>query len=256
MLDTFQTGLQHWLLSAPVWLLGTSLFLVGCKSLDDLSGRYGSRFYASENRIRIVEHDVETPQIFDLVDAARWDGQTTLGGVWVAHPFVDTPRRVVVRNPSKRRFVIGNLFRNAPLPGAPRIRVSEDAAHALGLSAGEISQLQITALENLSSDRRPTLSQNRAVDRQSIAPAPKKPNHKNLVKPYLQIAFFSAHVNAIRTKERLAAMGVATTLTKRGTNSKPVWQVTSGPLENTKERKRLLVLVQSKGFSDAYAVIN
>ena len=44
------------------------------------------------------ERDVERRDIFEVTDRALWDGRPSLGGVWVAHPDVQDPERVLIRN--------------------------------------------------------------------------------------------------------------------------------------------------------------
>lgn len=97
-------------------------------------------------RTRIVERDVEAPDVFQVTEAGLWDGRPSLGGVWVAHPDTKDPERVLIRNTANGKFVIGALFRRErELPG-PRLQVSSDAAAALGVLAGAPAQLQVTAL--------------------------------------------------------------------------------------------------------------
>lgn len=95
---------------------------------------------------RLVERDVEAPEVFQVADAGVWDGRPSLGGVWVAHPDTDEPERVIIRNEANGQFVIGALFRrDGDLPG-PALQVSSDAAEALQMQAGTPSQLNVTAL--------------------------------------------------------------------------------------------------------------
>ncbi len=95
---------------------------------------------------RLVERDVEAPEIFQVTEDGLWDGRPSLGGVWVAHPDVTDPERVIIRNATNDRFVIGALFRRErDIPG-PRIQASSDAAAALGLVPGAPVRLSVTAL--------------------------------------------------------------------------------------------------------------
>lgn len=96
--------------------------------------------------VRLVERDVEAPDVFQVTDMGLWDGRPSLGGVWVAHPDVKEPERVIIRSTSGSKFVIGALFRRArDIPG-PALQVSSDAAAALGMLAGAPVQLNVTAL--------------------------------------------------------------------------------------------------------------
>lgn len=95
---------------------------------------------------KLVERDVEAPDVFSATEAGLWDGRPSLGGVWVAHPDVSEPERVIIRNTSNDKFVIGALFRRErDIPG-PRLQASSDAAAALGMLAGAPVQLNVTAL--------------------------------------------------------------------------------------------------------------
>ena len=95
---------------------------------------------------KLVERDIEAPDVFQVTEAGLWDGRPSLGGVWVAHPEVKDPQRVIIRNSANGKFVIGALFRRErDIPG-PRIQASSDAAAALGMLAGAPSKLNVTAL--------------------------------------------------------------------------------------------------------------
>ncbi|MCE8007472.1 SPOR domain-containing protein [Aestuariivita sp.] len=94
----------------------------------------------------LIERDVEAPEVFQVTEAGLWDGRPSLGGVWVAHPDVSEPERVIIRNAANGKFVIGALFRRErDIPG-PRVQTSSDAAAALGMLAGSPVQLNVTAL--------------------------------------------------------------------------------------------------------------
>ena len=60
---------------------------------------------------KLIERDVEVPDVFEATEAGLWDGRPSLGGVWVAHPDVKEPERVIIRNTANGKFVIGALFR-------------------------------------------------------------------------------------------------------------------------------------------------
>ena len=95
---------------------------------------------------RLIERDVEAPEVFQVSEAGLWDGRPSLGGVWVAHPDVAEPERVIIRNATNGKFVIGALFRRErDIPG-PRLQTSSDAAAALGMLAGAPVELNVTAL--------------------------------------------------------------------------------------------------------------
>ena len=95
---------------------------------------------------RMVGKDVEAPDVFSATEEGLWDGRPSLGGIWVAHPDVTAPERVVIRNTSNGKSVTGALFRRErDLPG-PTLQISSDAAAALGIVAGKPQELSVTAL--------------------------------------------------------------------------------------------------------------
>lgn len=106
----------------------------------------GSEEVTTRRATRLIERDIEAPEVFQVTEAGLWDGRPSLGGVWVAHPDVKEPERVLIRNTSNDKFVIGALFRRERENPGPRIQVSSDAASALGLLAGAPANLNVTAL--------------------------------------------------------------------------------------------------------------
>lgn len=132
-----------------------AVFLAGC---DDGKPPFGAGLFGSgvreasadapagEAAVRIVERDVEAPEVLQLREPGLWDGRPSIGGVWVAHPDVDDPERVLIRNTVNDSFVIGALFRRERLGGGPRLQISSDTADALGLVAGQPTLIEVTAL--------------------------------------------------------------------------------------------------------------
>ena len=101
---------------------------------------------ASATTARLVDHDVEAPDVFQTTDKALWDGRPSLGGVWVATANAKDPERVILRNPANGKFVIGALFRREANNPGPKLQISSDAADALGMLAGQPAMLNVTAL--------------------------------------------------------------------------------------------------------------
>lgn len=95
---------------------------------------------------RLVDRDIEAPDVFQKTEAGLWDGRPSLGGVWIAHPDVTDPERVLIRNTASGETVIGALFRRERAQPGPRFQVSSDAAAALKLLAGAPTELSVTAL--------------------------------------------------------------------------------------------------------------
>lgn len=133
--------------------MGTALtLLAACETGPDFSflkptdKPADSSAPATQQTTKLVERDVEAPDVFQVTEAGLWDGRPSLGGVWVAHPDASEPERVIIRNSANGKFVIGALFRRErEIPG-PRIQASSDAAAALGMLAGAPVELNVTAL--------------------------------------------------------------------------------------------------------------
>lgn len=141
-------GHSGWILSALVALTA------GCEGL--LTDRDTARDQvAAPAAVRIVERDVEAPEVFQIAEEGLWDGRPSLGGVWVAHPDVQEPERVIIRNLSGDAFVIGALFHRERVGAGPALQVSSDAAEALGLIPGQPQRLDVTALRRESVPEEP-----------------------------------------------------------------------------------------------------
>ncbi len=111
-----------------------------------------------------TQRDVEAPDVFQLTEAGLWDGRPSLGGIWVAHPDVTQPERVVIKNASNNKTVTGALFRRERnLPG-PALQVSSAAAEQLGILAGAPTKINVVAL------RRETVEVAPEVAEAEIAP--------------------------------------------------------------------------------------
>ena len=95
---------------------------------------------------RTEVREVERPDVFSITESGLWDGRPSLGGIWVAHPDVTDPERVRIENTSSGRVVNGALFRRERINPGPRIQVSSDAADALGMLAGQPTELSIVAV--------------------------------------------------------------------------------------------------------------
>ncbi len=93
-----------------------------------------------------IERDVEAPEVFQKTDQGLWDGRPSLGGVWIAHPDVTDPERVIIRNEKNGKSIIGALFRRERENPGPRFQLSSDAASELGMLAGAPISLNVTAM--------------------------------------------------------------------------------------------------------------
>jgi len=221
---------------------------------------------------RLVERDVEAPEIFDATGDGFWDGRPTMGGVWVAHPRARDPERVIIRNAENGRFVIGSLFRRDPDSPGPEMAVSSDAASALNMSAGDEVGLVVTALrrEDLGPadpseddfDAPPPAQAeitSAPLDAPTAAPATSAAetvvaSASPLERPFVQIGIFSVQENANNTGQALRSRGLSPTIYDQTSNNRRFWRVVVGPAQTTAERDRILATVRELGFDDAYFV--
>ena len=238
----------------------------------------------STQSTKLIERDVEAPEIFSATEQGLWDGRPSLGGVWVAHPDVKEPERVIIRNQANGKFVIGALFRRErEIPG-PRIQASSDAAAALGMLAGAPVALNVTALRREEGPATPAaatvdfdnpveitaaplddtiagaaaaIENAAATPAPAPAPAPAAPTPtSSLDKPFIQIGIFSIEANANRTAERLRGDGLSARILAGESSGRAFWRVIVGPAPTAADRAAVLAKVKALGFADAYFVTN
>lgn len=239
----------------------------------------GDSELAETQTTKLVERDVEAPDVFSVTEAGLWDGRPSLGGVWAAHPDVKDPERVIIRNQSNGKFVIGALFRRErDMPG-PRVQISADAADALGMLAGQPVELNVTALRREEVPEEPATPEVTAVEEEALDPiaaasaavasveeankppaqevttetAP-KPQSSSLDKPYVQIGIFSVEVNAKNAADQMRNNGMVPLIKKMESKGKTFWRVIVGPASSKSERSQLIKQIHATGFTDAYAV--
>lgn len=281
---------------ATSWLIcaATCVALGACDALGQLNLGADPAQTAQKpsTSVKMVERDVESPQVFQATEQGLWDGRPSLGGVWVAHPDADTPERVVIRNKSNGKFVIGALFRKErALPG-PAFQVSSDAAKALELLAGAPQDLSVTALRRQevedpqaspataapSSDvadtavaevtlseinetpiamaAAPSAPSANATTSSAAAPsaAPSVAPASTLSKSYLQVGIFSQKANAQGTAASMRKAGLSPKVIEHSSSGKLFYRVTVGPALTQSEQNAMLKMVRGMGFKDAYAV--
>lgn len=274
-------------------LTSTVLVLAACQpgqnpfSRGNTSAAAGTAEAAAPTSVKLVDRDVEAPEVFQVTDQALWDGRPSLGGVWVASPDAVDPERVILRNIANGKFVIGALFKREAFNPGPKLQISSDAADALGMLAGQPAQISVIALrrEEVAAETdatRPILDANEAVSTTTIdavasaaideaeatatataAPQPVAPVIATAPAPAapaatapasgsdvtIQIGIFSVEANANRTVETLTKAGISATSRKDTTQGKTWWSVTA---RGTGDRAALLAKVKGLGFTDAY----
>ncbi|GIT91876.1 hypothetical protein JANAI62_23330 [Jannaschia pagri] len=120
--------------------------LAGCQATTGGGGDATRASSVSSSSVQLIERDIEAPEVFQANDRALWDGRPSLGGVWVAAPGVKDPERVIIRNESNGKFVIGALFKRERSNPGPSLQLSSDAAAALGIIAGAPTTIDVVAL--------------------------------------------------------------------------------------------------------------
>ncbi|WP_157057433.1 SPOR domain-containing protein [Loktanella sp. 3ANDIMAR09] len=222
--------------------------------------------------------DIEAPEVFNLTEAGLWDGRPSLGGVWVAHPSVTDPERVIIRNTSNGRFVIGALFRRERENPGPALQVSSDAAEELGMLAGSPAQLNVVALRREEApaptetaitdfdtpeviaaeplDDAPVAVAAATSDTPAPAPVAQPAATSTLDKPFIQIGIFSIEENANNTATALRGDGLSANVIAQESQTKTFYRVTVGPAPTAADRSAVLDKVRALGFNDAYAVTN
>lgn len=238
---------------------------------------------------RGVARDVEAPDIFQATEAGLWDGRPSLGGVWVAHPDVQEPERAIIRNEANGKFVIGALFRKERETPGPRLQVSSDAAAALGLLAGQPTNLDVVALRREEAPAAdpdvaalgdpaggvplaPEVSEGTldpvldgaaaAIESATLTPPPAVATPASLAttapsrlgKPFIQIGIFSVEQNAKNTATAMRQAGMVPTIKTHKSKGKTFWRVVVGPAQTKDELGTLLKTIKGSGFTDAYAV--
>ena len=243
----------------------------------------------SSSSVKLIERDVEAPEVFQAGDQGLWDGRPSLGGVWVAHPDVIDPERVIIRNSENGKFVIGALFKRERDNPGPRFQVSSDAAVALGMLAGAPDALNVTALrrqevpiaEETAAIGNETLPAPESIETASLDPisaasaalervetaattptptlkpaAAPAPTASKLSKPFIQIGLFSVEQNASNTGVALRNAGILPTIQTNESKGKTYYRVTVGPAPTSADRAAMLKKVKDLGYSDAYFVTN
>ncbi len=290
MIEVSKEGGGRW--KAVVVLCASTLLLTGCQTAGGFNPfqtdqtAAGTTPSGNATSVRLVERDVEAPEVFQKTDMGLWDGRPSLGGVWVAHPDVTEPERVIIRNTSNSNFVIGALFRRERENPGPVFQVSSDAAAALGMLAGAPVQLNVTALRREEAPVDAPASQDGpaapdavetsaldpvagaaaaidAADDTTLAATPSpepsatpRATASSLAKPFIQIGIFSVEDNAENTATAMRQNGMVPTVMKQSSQGKTFWRVIVGPATSVSERSVLLEKIKGVGFEDAYPVTN
>lgn len=273
---------------AGVTALALVVFVTGCEAIREASEATPSRPAAAGSTT--IGRDVERPDVFSVSERALWDGRPSLGGVWVAYPANVDPERVIIRNVSTGKSVIGALFRRERDNPGPAIQLSSDAAVALGVIAGAPTEISIVVLRRETvevdvpeaalpeADPDMTLPARRGAVVPAVSPpadtgaglaaiveqtlsdvpatsavaAPSPEPLFPLRKPYIQVGTFSEEPNAVELVATLAEVGVQAQVQANSPENPTLWRVVSGPYSQRAARTAQLRLIKGLGFSDAF----
>ena len=225
--------------------------LVGCQSANNetvgtLSKPLGIEF---------KENDVEAPEIFNAEGLAYWDGQSSLGGVWITHPKVDQATRVLIKDKYGGKSVIGAIFKRSGGDDEKRMFLSSEAAVSLGVEANENRIITVTALRALKTvESIKNKSDAKNAETKVVSVQNSGSENIALTKPYIQVGIFSIEQNARNTAEVMHQLNIQPTVKEQTSRNKTFWRVIVGPAVDMNERSTLLQKVKAVGFGDAYAV--
>ena len=214
--------------------------IVGCNPLTNKSK-------STKNTSNITLD--EKPEILDLSASVIWDGEQTLGGNWISHPDVDSPERVLIKNISNGKSIVGAIFQQTKKMKTGPAVISSDAAKALNIAQNDQTKVQIIAV--------------RAAERNSITPTIAEPNKSDsasietkLSKPFIQVGIFGVENNANKTKDQMLQLDLPVNILDFQIKGKPYWRVVAGPASSSDSRRSMLKTIKSAGFTDAYFISN
>ena len=214
--------------------------IVGCNPLTN-------KLKSTKNTSNITLD--EKPEILNLSASVIWDGGQTLGGNWISHPDVDSPERVLIKNISNGKSIVGAIFQQAKKMKTGPAVISSDAAKALNIAQNDQTKVQIIAV--------------RAAERTSITPTIAEPNKSDsasietkLLKPFIQVGIFGVENNANKTKDQMLQLDLPVNILDFQIKGKPYWRVVAGPASSSDSRRSMLKTIKSAGFTDAYFISN
>ena len=191
----------------------------------------------------------EKPEILDISTSVIWDGDQTLGGNWVSHPGVETPERVLIKNISNKKSIVGAIFQQTKKMNPESAIISSDAAKALDIIQNEQTKVQITAVRaSQTTSPTPEITEPDNVSVSSL--------ETKLSKSFIQVGIFGVENNANKTRDQMLQLNLPVNVFDFQIKGKPYWRVVAGPASTADRRKKMLKSIKSAGFTDAYYVSN
>ena len=212
--------------------------LIGCNTLGNIS---------QTNQDSTKVSFVEKTEILDISASVIWGGEETLGGNWISHPKIQKPEKVLIRNISNGKSVVGAVLQQT-LKTENSI-ISSDAAKSLRINKNEPTKVQIIAVRT--ADSAAEKKENTSLD--SIKPPP---NKIDLAKPFIQVGIFGVKNNADKTKNKMVDLDLPVNVFNFEIKGIQYWRVVAGPANSSDVRSKMLQTIQTAGFRDAYFVSN
>ena len=210
-------------------------------------GSFNSKARSSNNKAEINFH--EKPKILDISATVIWDGSQTLGGNWVSHPNIKSPERVLIKNTTNGKSVVGAVFQQTKNLDKGLASISSDAAKALSISKNNETTLQLVAIKVIENSKDNAEGTPTSVE--------KKPtSNAKLTKPFIQVGIFGVENNAIKTGDQMSKLGLQTNTFDFKIKGKTYWRVVAGPAITLENKNNMLNTIKSAGFTDAYFVSN
>ena len=188
----------------------------------------------------------ERPEILNISASVIWDGDRTLGGNWISHPDIDSPKRVLIKNPSNGKTVAGAVFQNTNNKPKRKSTISSDAAIALNIDKNIETKVDIVAVS--------ATQKNQTIN--TVDAEKNKNVDTKLAKPLIQVGIFSIENNARKTREQMTKLALPVKIIDFELKGKPYWRVIAGPASTEENRNNMLNLIKLAGFTDAYFVSN
>ena len=191
----------------------------------------------------------ERPEILDISASVIWDGNETLGGNWISLPDINSPERVLIKNISNGKSVVGAVFQQTKTLKKNSATISSDAALAIGVTAKNETKVKIVAVR---ATEKPTTSKKITATSAENT----KINELTVTKPFIQIGIFGVENNAIKTRDKMSQLGLPINIFNFKIKGKTYWRVVAGPASTSENKANMLNTIKSAGFTDAYFVSN
>ena len=226
---------------------GKVIFLITFASTVISCGSFNNKARSSNNKAEINYR--EEPKFLDISASVIWDGSQTLGGNWISHPNIKSPERVLIKNTTNGRSVVGAVFQQTKNLNKGLAAISSDAAKALGVSKHNETKLQIVAITVIENSKD-------TADGNSTSVEKKPTSNAKLTKPFIQVGIFGVENNAVKTGDQMSKLGLQTNTFEFKIKGKTYWRVVAGPATTLENKDNMLNTIKSAGFTDAYFVSN